>query len=530
MRRSSALFAAAALAVPLLLLPGTGHADTTSALLTLQFDNAAKDRVVKLKVDARSPSGVASVQARMSYKGGSYATVDLVRTEGTDENGVWTAEFRPDIDARPGVNWVDVVTTMADGVTITRNSTFDDCYLTSVRNLTVTPDVIDADHSEVTLRGSVEFVKYSGATRQPAPGATVQGPRSKTATGDDGRFELTYSGSTEASVSVYAPEYLCGAFSSVPLTVKKLPVELRADFAPGMVVAAGAQMAVVGKALREGTDVPVGGIWVSAGSMDGSAVPTGWVKTAADGTFRMPFTAGRTAGTYGPVYVTPQENAFFAGAGALVGAYDIQNVSKLSGFNPGPEPFPYGDRMKAAGRLTIEPAPAATTKLPVYLEYSADGKWYRIMGKQTLTQPGDFSFSSDNPITQDGYWRVRYQGDALNAGLISWADYIDVKYRTYMASFNASPEPVSKGKTITVKGRLYRYRPASSVAPGAKISVYFKASGTSTWKWMADTKTGSDGWFKKTFTASKDGTWMAKYAGSGTYIASNAPTDYVDVR
>ncbi|MEV4670848.1 hypothetical protein AB0K34_04265 [Actinomadura sp. NPDC049382] len=46
---------------------------------------------------------------------------------------------------------------------------------------------------------------------------------------------------------------------------------------------------------------------------------------------------------------------------------------------------------------------------------------------------------------------------------------------------------------------------------------------------MAVVKTASNGWFSKTFKASEDGTWTAVYKGSSTYLASNKPTDYVDV-
>ncbi|MFB4316529.1 hypothetical protein [Actinomadura sp. 21ATH] len=98
-------------------------------------------------------------------------------------------------------------------------------------------------------------------------------------------------------------------------------------------------------------------------------------------------------------------------------------------------------------------------------------------------------------------------------------------------SFNASPEPVRKGGTITVKGRLDRlvgsWKPA---AAGAAVSVQFKASGSSTWTTMAGIKTDSTGWFGKTFTASKDGAWRAVYNGSSTYLGVVGPGDHVDVQ
>jgi hypothetical protein len=90
--------------------------------------------------------------------------------------------------------------------------------------------------------------------------------------------------------------------------------------------------------------------------------------------------------------------------------------------------------------------------------------------------------------------------------------------------------PVKKGGTITVKGLLHRFRAVAGPGPNANIHIYFKPKGSSTWTKMAITKTGSDGWFEKTFKASQDGTWPARYWESAGYLDSNTPSDYVDVK
>ncbi|WP_165964468.1 hypothetical protein [Actinomadura sp. KC216] len=96
-------------------------------------------------------------------------------------------------------------------------------------------------------------------------------------------------------------------------------------------------------------------------------------------------------------------------------------------------------------------------------------------------------------MKQDGHWRVRYLGSATYMPLVSGSDHIDVKYQTSWYSLNAAPEPVEKGGTIRVTGRLYRWRDVAGPAPNAPV-------------------------------------YMASYKGSGTYDASDTRADYVDVR
>ena len=198
MRPLPALLVSGALAASVVSVPATAQADATGVRLAAEFDQLARDRVVKLKVNASSASGVTAVRARMRHQtpeGEPYATVEFTRTGGTANEGVWEAEFRPDIDKHPGINRVEVLITTADGQTATHWHGFVDCYTTSIADLTATPGVIDIENSAVTLRGRVLVQKHREAPPAPAPGATVQGPASaKTTTGADGSFALNYSG------------------------------------------------------------------------------------------------------------------------------------------------------------------------------------------------------------------------------------------------------------------------------------------------------------------------------------------------
>jgi hypothetical protein len=65
---------------------------------------------------------------------------------------------------------------------------------------------------------------------------------------------------------------------------------------------------------------------------------------------------------------------------------------------------------------------------------------------------------------------------------------------------------------------------------GQSVKIYFAAKGTTSWKYEGTAKTSSTGHFSHTFTAAKDGTWRATYAGNSTYLLVTGSGDYVDVR
>jgi len=109
-----------------------------------------------------------------------------------------------------------------------------------------------------------------------------------------------------------------------------------------------------------------------------------------------------------------------------------------------------------------------------------------------------------------------------------------LKRNTYWQanSFNASPEPVKTGRTVTVKGRLKVADWDNMVYKGfgkRPVKVQFKAKGSSTWTTVKNTTTGSDGWFKTTTTATKSGTYRADFSTTQTFGAATSGGDYVSV-
>jgi hypothetical protein len=133
-----------------------------------------------------------------------------------------------------------------------------------------------------------------------------------------------------------------------------------------------------------------------------------------------------------------------------------------------------------------------------------------------------------------GTWHVGADVDA-NDG--DWADIYSVttihvlRYDKIAAS-NASPEPIKKGKTLTVTSKLtraswedYAYHGYAQTA-----ELQFKKKGTSTYKDVKAVKATSSGSLKTTTKASYDGYWRYAFKGSSTSPAISATSDYVDVK
>ncbi|MFJ3672068.1 hypothetical protein ACIPSE_37000 [Streptomyces sp. NPDC090106] len=99
---------------------------------------------------------------------------------------------------------------------------------------------------------------------------------------------------------------------------------------------------------------------------------------------------------------------------------------------------------------------------------------------------------------------------------------------------NASPEPVKKGKTITVTGKLTRAdwnnTKYAGLPAGQAVKLQFRKKGSSTYTTVKTIKTTTGGALKTTVKAASDGYWRYAYAGITSTAPSTATGDYVDVK
>jgi hypothetical protein len=149
---------------------------------------------------------------------------------------------------------------------------------------------------------------------------------------------------------------------------------------------------------------------------------------------------------------------------------------------------------------------------------------------QEVFDPNDF-YDSDAGVKVDAVIEA-YDEDYVTTKRVM-LDSFAVKRNTTWGAFNASPEPVVKGKPIKIVGTLrvaswslMKYVPQK----GSTVSVQFKKAGTSTWSTVKKVVTSSTGTVSTSVTAASDGTWRLSYPGSGTRGPSTSSTDYVDVR
>ncbi|MBA4866776.1 calcium-binding protein [Streptomyces sp. PSKA54] len=134
-----------------------------------------------------------------------------------------------------------------------------------------------------------------------------------------------------------------------------------------------------------------------------------------------------------------------------------------------------------------------------------------------------------------GTWHVTVGALAGDQSDFYWNDYYSTRKVLRLAKLtaNASPEPVAKGKTITVTGSLTRANWDTSTYGGyanQSVKLQFRKAGTSTYSTVKTITSSSTGGLKTTVTASVDGYWRYSFAGSPTTGTVSSAGDYVDVQ
>ncbi|EFL40737.1 DUF5707 domain-containing protein [Streptomyces griseoflavus] len=133
-----------------------------------------------------------------------------------------------------------------------------------------------------------------------------------------------------------------------------------------------------------------------------------------------------------------------------------------------------------------------------------------------------------------GTWKVTV-GALAGDGSFYWNDYHTThKVQRYSKlTVNASPEPVKKGKTITVTGKLSRANWETEKYAGysgQSVKLQFRKKSSSTYTTLKTIKTNSTGNLSTTVTAGVDGYYRYAFAGTSTTPAVNAAGDFVDVQ
>ncbi|MFD6552940.1 hypothetical protein [Streptomyces sp. NPDC058398] len=105
--------------------------------------------------------------------------------------------------------------------------------------------------------------------------------------------------------------------------------------------------------------------------------------------------------------------------------------------------------------------------------------------------------------------------------------------RASRLTVNAAPEPVKKGRTVTVTGKLSRANWEDLQYhgyTGQSVQLQFRKKNSDTYTTVKTVTTDSVGNLKTTTTATVDGYFRYSFAGTTTTPAVSAAGDYVDVQ
>ncbi|MFB6853724.1 calcium-binding protein [Streptomyces sp. NPDC056341] len=134
---------------------------------------------------------------------------------------------------------------------------------------------------------------------------------------------------------------------------------------------------------------------------------------------------------------------------------------------------------------------------------------------------------SDLKNSNAGTWHLDAEAAANDHDFYTLDTSKSVKVKRYakLTATQASPEPVVKGRPLTVTGTLTRANWNTNVYAGysaQRVALQFKKSGASTYSTVKTVTTDSTGKLKTTVTANSAGTWRWKFAGTSTTSAVTA--------
>ena len=182
----------------------------------------------------------------------------------------------------------------------------------------------------------------------------------------------------------------------------------------------------------------------------------------------------------------------------------------------------YGDD---AGTCTVTSATTANCKATIDI-YPGDGDLSNVdagawkAGVEAIALNGQVLGSTTFDITKVG---LADQGNFASPNVT----------RLSKLTVNATPEPVKKGKTITVTGKLTRANWDANNYTGYStqpVKLQFRKKNATTYTTVKTIKTTSNGSLKTTVKATVDGYFRYSFAGTPTTAPINATGDYVDVK
>ncbi|MGV9374391.1 hypothetical protein ACWDRB_01180 [Nonomuraea sp. NPDC003707] len=201
--------------------------------------------------------------------------------------------------------------------------------------------------------------------------------------------------------------------------------------------------------------------------------------------------------------------------------------TKIVDFDASPDSVDKGDLIKVSGQLLADDKGYGGQSVAItFRERGTDA--YRQVTK--VTTGGNGWFSATVRADETGWWRAEFAATSAAKGSVSDTDRVDVRrgvLSSRIAGFDARPEPVDKGDRLTFSGALL-VEDRGGVA-GERVSIFFKADGSSRWEYVTSDVTGRDGRFWASAPAETSGWWRAEYGGTRGIRGSVSDADWVKV-
>ncbi|MEU1015167.1 calcium-binding protein [Streptomyces sp. NPDC005900] len=175
--------------------------------------------------------------------------------------------------------------------------------------------------------------------------------------------------------------------------------------------------------------------------------------------------------------------------------------------------------------------PASAIALPASAPKCVDSSATTATCTAKFTLDPDTDFYDNSPA---GAWYVDTMVTAkdIDTVLLEKAGTFKVQ-RLSKLTADASPEPIKKGKTLTVTGALTRANWETHKYAGytnQPAQLEFKKKGATTYTAVKSVKSDTKGNLKTTVKAATDGYFRWNFAGNATTPGVKAAGDYVDVR
>ncbi|MFE2833619.1 hypothetical protein ACFXI6_21615 [Streptomyces mirabilis] len=495
-----------------------------------------------LTVAVSSDSAVTEVSADLTERRGAapatVAVTGFTLVSGTPQDGVWRS---PRMSQLPSYGSYDVTVSAQDSdgdSTSSAHATTVDVEPKPVfADRSISPAVLDVEHTHVTLSGRISLFDPITGDTSPLAGKELSATAesgSSAVTAADGSYAIDVApklnGLNATSVPVSLSFWIAnpdGTNTYVLVDSKTLPVvvspsRIRLDHSSVRIkFGAKASSSGVVEYLYDGTWRPAKGVALDMGYYAKATSGAGGRFTLTDPYIPYDdstFTVETSLDSYlADPYLTASHAQF------KVDVINRTNICFCSSWID-----EYSD-LHIQGSMS-----ASNGKVPpnrkLYVQQSADGKTgWKSLGWFTTKSDGTFNLDGYVAVPK-GYWRLYSEGSSDYQPGYSNSVHFN-RTATRITGFNAGPEPVRKGHTVTTTGTLQKLSGTKWVAFGKqRVYILFQAKGKKSWASLGSIKADSRGRFTARFTAKQDGTWVGVYLASGSYVDAESYHDYVDVR